>query len=265
MCDKGGECPLQNQAMSNGQGETRFHGPKRHFPKPIALSAQVLLDRERCIQCTRCTRFADEIAGRAADRPVRARPARADRDRRRGAVRLLLLRQHRAGLPGRGAHRRLVPLPGPPVRPGLHAQRVRALRRGLSAAHRPPARRGHPAAGRRRPAGQRGVELRQGPVGLHVRDAAGPADHPAGPRCRRVCCGRHPGRRRSPRPLPGWPPSAAERRCSPAGGSPSRTRTPTRSSPGWRWPATTSTCGPGRTRPRRRSSWPAASPASRPA
>jgi NADH-quinone oxidoreductase subunit G len=63
MCDKGGECPLQNQAMSNGQGETRFHGPKRHFPKPIALSAQVLLDRERCIQCTRCTRFADEIAG----------------------------------------------------------------------------------------------------------------------------------------------------------------------------------------------------------
>jgi NADH-quinone oxidoreductase subunit G len=63
MCDKGGECPLQNQAMSNGQGETRFHGPKRHFPKPVALSAQVLLDRERCIQCTRCTRFADEIAG----------------------------------------------------------------------------------------------------------------------------------------------------------------------------------------------------------
>jgi NADH-quinone oxidoreductase subunit G len=63
MCDKGGECPLQNQAMSSGQGETRFHGTKRTFPKPIALSAQVLLDRERCIQCTRCTRFADEIAG----------------------------------------------------------------------------------------------------------------------------------------------------------------------------------------------------------
>jgi NADH-quinone oxidoreductase subunit G len=63
MCDKGGECPLQNQAMSAGQGETRFHGPKRRFAKPVALSAQVLLDRERCIQCTRCTRFADEIAG----------------------------------------------------------------------------------------------------------------------------------------------------------------------------------------------------------
>ena len=63
MCDKGGECPLQNQAMSNGQGETRFDGVKRTFAKPVPLSAQVLLDRERCIQCTRCTRFADEIAG----------------------------------------------------------------------------------------------------------------------------------------------------------------------------------------------------------
>jgi NADH-quinone oxidoreductase subunit G len=63
MCDKGGECPLQNQAMSTGQGESRFDGVKRTFPKPIALSAQVLLDRERCIQCARCTRFADEIAG----------------------------------------------------------------------------------------------------------------------------------------------------------------------------------------------------------
>jgi NADH-quinone oxidoreductase subunit G len=63
MCDKGGECPLQNQAMSTGQGETRFDGVKRTFPKPIALSAQVLLDRERCIQCARCTRFADQVAG----------------------------------------------------------------------------------------------------------------------------------------------------------------------------------------------------------
>jgi NADH-quinone oxidoreductase subunit G len=63
MCDKGGECPLQNQAMTAGAGETRFNGQKRTFAKPIALSAQVLLDRERCIQCARCTRFADQIAG----------------------------------------------------------------------------------------------------------------------------------------------------------------------------------------------------------
>jgi NADH-quinone oxidoreductase subunit G len=65
VCDKGGECPLQNQALSNGRGESRFVEPKRTFPKPIALSSQVLLDRERCIQCARCTRFSDEIAGDA--------------------------------------------------------------------------------------------------------------------------------------------------------------------------------------------------------
>jgi NADH-quinone oxidoreductase subunit G len=63
MCDKGGECPLQNQAMTNGQGETRFTGRKRTFAKPVPLSTEVLLDRERCIQCARCTRFQDEIPG----------------------------------------------------------------------------------------------------------------------------------------------------------------------------------------------------------
>ena len=65
VCDKCGECPLQNQAMSNGRGESRFVEKKRTFPKPIALSTQVLLDRERCVQCARCTRFSDEIAGDA--------------------------------------------------------------------------------------------------------------------------------------------------------------------------------------------------------
>jgi len=65
MCDKGGECPLQNQAMSTGQGESRFTEPKRTFDKPVAISSEVLLDRERCISCTRCTRFSEEIAGDA--------------------------------------------------------------------------------------------------------------------------------------------------------------------------------------------------------
>ena len=63
MCDKGGECPLQNQAMSNGQGETRFTEEKRTFDKPVPISTEVLLDRERCISCTRCTRTSEEIAG----------------------------------------------------------------------------------------------------------------------------------------------------------------------------------------------------------
>ena len=63
ICDKGGECPLQNQAMSNGRAETRFEDVKRTFPKPINLSSQVLLDRERCVLCARCTRFSQQIAG----------------------------------------------------------------------------------------------------------------------------------------------------------------------------------------------------------
>ncbi|MFC4605483.1 NADH-quinone oxidoreductase subunit G [Rhodococcus kronopolitis] len=63
VCDKGGECPLQNQAMSSGRTETRFLGVKRTFPKPIPLSSEILLDRERCVLCARCTRFAEQIAG----------------------------------------------------------------------------------------------------------------------------------------------------------------------------------------------------------
>ncbi|MBF6348336.1 NADH-quinone oxidoreductase subunit G [Nocardia flavorosea] len=63
VCDKGGECPLQNQAMSTGRTETRFEGVKRTFPKPIPLSSAVLLDRERCVLCARCTRFSQQIAG----------------------------------------------------------------------------------------------------------------------------------------------------------------------------------------------------------
>ncbi|MDT0320925.1 NADH-quinone oxidoreductase subunit G [Streptomyces millisiae] len=63
VCDKGGECPLQNQAMSTGDPETRFDGVKRTFEKPVPISAQVLLDRERCVLCARCTRFSQQVAG----------------------------------------------------------------------------------------------------------------------------------------------------------------------------------------------------------
>ncbi|CAL8971385.1 NADH-quinone oxidoreductase subunit G [Propionicimonas sp. T2.31MG-18] len=63
ICDKGGECPLQNQALSNGRGESRYEGVKRTFPKPVPISAQILLDRERCVLCARCTRFSEQISG----------------------------------------------------------------------------------------------------------------------------------------------------------------------------------------------------------
>jgi NADH-quinone oxidoreductase subunit G len=84
VCDKGGECPLQNQAMSNGRPETRFTDVKRTFPKPIALSTQILLDRERCVLCQRCTRFSEEIAGDAfialQDRGAHQQIGRFDED-----------------------------------------------------------------------------------------------------------------------------------------------------------------------------------------
>ena len=63
VCDKGGECPLQDQAFSHGPGESRYIEEKRHYEKPIPISDLVFLDRERCILCDRCTRFADEVAG----------------------------------------------------------------------------------------------------------------------------------------------------------------------------------------------------------
>ncbi|MCU1344314.1 MAG: nuoG, partial [Acidimicrobiia bacterium] len=63
VCDKGGECPLQDQSFSHGPGESRFVEEKRHFAKPILISPLVALDRERCILCDRCTRFAKDVAG----------------------------------------------------------------------------------------------------------------------------------------------------------------------------------------------------------
>jgi len=63
VCDRGGECPLQDNTFKYGPPDSRFTGEKRHFAKPVPLSALVLLDRERCIMCTRCVRFCEEISG----------------------------------------------------------------------------------------------------------------------------------------------------------------------------------------------------------
>ncbi len=115
VCDKGGECPLQDQAFSHGPGESRYVEEKRHFEKPIPISDLVLLDRERCILCDRCTRFADEVAGdplihfiqRGNSTQVTTFPDQPFAS--------LLQRQHGADLPRRGAHRqaRTASRPGP--------------------------------------------------------------------------------------------------------------------------------------------------------
>ena len=225
ICDKGGECPLQNQAMSNGRGTSRFVDVKRTFPKPIKISTQVLLDRERCILCQRCTRFSKEIAGdtfidlqkRGAKQQIGTFDTQvldfAGAPLTEGAAEL-----DEAGAPfasyfsgntiqicpvGR-AHRRGLPVPGPAVRPRVLGDGVRALRVRLRGARRPPPRRRAAPPGRRGPRGQRGVELRQGPLGVHLPDAARPAPGPDGPRRddgrarRDLVAGR--ARRRRPRP-----------------------------------------------------------------
>ena len=62
VCDKGGECPLQDRTFRFGPGDSRFLEHKRHFPKPLDLSSLIALDRERCISCFRCVRFSQEVA-----------------------------------------------------------------------------------------------------------------------------------------------------------------------------------------------------------
>ncbi len=63
ICDRGGECPLQDQALEFGPGKSRFFEEKRHFEKPLPLGPVLTLDRERCITCARCTRFGEIVAG----------------------------------------------------------------------------------------------------------------------------------------------------------------------------------------------------------
>src|SRR5437762_9731322 len=63
ICDRGGECPLQDQALAYGPGDSRFREAKRTYKKPLPLSPLVSLDRERCVLCARCTRFCDQISG----------------------------------------------------------------------------------------------------------------------------------------------------------------------------------------------------------
>jgi NADH-quinone oxidoreductase subunit G len=62
VCDKGGECPLQDITMGWGPGRSRFTDPKRHFQKPLELSPLIAIDRERCILCYRCVRFSQEVS-----------------------------------------------------------------------------------------------------------------------------------------------------------------------------------------------------------
>ena len=168
VCDKGGECPLQDIAFGWGPGRSRFVEDKRNFPKPIALSPLIAIDRERCILCYRCVRFSQEVAeddqlmflergdhtfvGTFDGRPYQA-PFSGQRDRpvpgRRAHQHLLPL--PRAAVGHRGRRHRLHPLPEPVQR---RADDPRRARRARAAARQ-----------RRR---RRRLALRQGPLGLPV-------------------------------------------------------------------------------------------------
>ena len=172
VCDKGGECPLQNQAMSNGRGESRFSasgGVKRTFPKPINISAQVLLDRERCVLCARCTRFSEQVAGDPFITLIE-----------RGALQQVgIYEKEPFESYFSGNTIQICPVGAltsadyrfrrAPVRPGLQPVDRRARRLRLGDPDRPPA--GHRDAPprRQRPRGQRGVDHRQGPLRVHLR------------------------------------------------------------------------------------------------
>ena len=237
VCDKGGECPLQDQSLSHGPGESRFVEEKRHWAKPIEIGPLVALDRERCIQCARCTRFADEIAGDAADRLRRpGRPASRSRPFPSEPFNSYFSGNTVQICPGRRAHGDAVPLQVPPVGPRTGRVDLHDVRGRLP--HRRPVlgRAARPLSRRRLRPGQPELAVRQGPLRLRG------GRRRRAPRRARSCAARRAsstatlarGARRSRaaaspmRSRRSGPPRSAS---SAAPASPTRTPTPGRSSP----------------------------------
>ena len=124
VCDKGGECPLQDLTFRYGPGVTRMTLPKRTQEKPIPISPLIKLDRERCILCYRCTRFSESVSGDMQLVPEN-RGAQLHHHHVRGpAVHERVLRQRDRAVPGRRAHVDHVPLPGPAVGDPERARRL---------------------------------------------------------------------------------------------------------------------------------------------
>ncbi len=138
VCDKGGECPLQDISFGWGGGRSRFIEPKRHFQKPLALSPLVAIDRERCILCYRCVRFSQEIAEDYQLILEERGAAHLRLDLRRAPVRRALQRQHHRAVPGGRADLAALPLPRAPVGHRGLGLGVRAVREPVQRQlHRP--------------------------------------------------------------------------------------------------------------------------------
>lgn len=114
VCDKGGECPLQDISFGWGGGRSRYIEPKRHFQKPLELSPLIAIDRERCILCYRCVRYSQEVA-EDYQLVLQERGAAPTWPPSTASVRRPVQRQHHRAVPGGRAHLAPLPLPRPPV------------------------------------------------------------------------------------------------------------------------------------------------------
>ena len=130
ICDKGGECDLQDFTLRHGPGGSRFDLPKRHFLKPIPVSENILLDRERCIACQRCVRFSQEVAMEDGLVMVERGFKIEVSDEAKASTRLL--RQHGRDVPGWRADSPELSLPDAPLGTASNAQRLRQLRVGCN-------------------------------------------------------------------------------------------------------------------------------------
>ena len=194
---QGRRVPAAEPGHVQRPGRDPLRGRQTHLPQtdPDLVGGAAGPGTVRAVRAVHPVLPADR--GRPVHRAVGARCAAAGRHRAGRAVLVVLLRQHRADLPGGCPHQHGLPVPGPAVRPGVQPQRVRALRVGLRSAHRPSARKGVAPVGRRRPGGQRGVELRQGPLGVHLREESATASPHRRSARRTASCGPRRGRKRS--------------------------------------------------------------------
>ena len=175
VCDKGGECPLQDYTFRHAYPVSQIDAPRLHFQKPIPLSERIALDRERCVLCYRCTRYYDEVTWeqeltvRRAGRPLLhhqpVRPASA----------VVCQREHHRPLPRRRSHLARVALRVPPLGHGPHGvgvhQVLGRLQRDDVAAARG-AGPDHLASERRH---RRRLDLRSRTVRVHGRQPQGPS------------------------------------------------------------------------------------------
>ena len=201
VCDKGGECPLQNQAMSTGRTDSRFVDEKRTFPKPLISAGAARPRTLRAVPALHPRPPSRSPATRSSTCSSAARSSRSASPRTSRSSRPLL-GQHHPDLPGGRADQRGVPVPVAPVRPRVHPGVCEHCACG-SAIRVDSARHGDAPAGRQRPGGERGVDRRPEPLRVPLPHEQGP-HHPAdGARQRRragrgVVDGGAPGGRRGP-------------------------------------------------------------------